>query len=346
LGGNHFVAGSNWVDAYANFRETVALRSDGTLWVSEKPRHRWTDEYQNGTPPPEDSPPLVQFGDETNWLSVACGFITPVVLLKRDGTLWNWGSNSYNVKSEPGLRSSPPLRLGTESDWARILRGINGLYAWKRDGRAWIFLRELDTHRGETIVFGNVEIASGAVAVPVPFLDHANFQRLKSFPNLPDLEIGIRADGTLWYWDSIALDPYLQQSAALRQAKGMTWTGPAGGIVQIGKDSNWAAVGGGRFEVVALKTDGSVWRWNLYRAFRFEGSRAMAEGLKEAPVRLGTHNDWVALGCCMDETVALAADGTLWCWPQSDGPDSWYNEDWLAPSKRPAKIENIFGASE
>ena len=67
VGGNHLVAASNWVDALANFRETVAIRSDGTLWVSEKPRHPWNGD---GPPPPEKSPPLVQFGDENGWLSL------------------------------------------------------------------------------------------------------------------------------------------------------------------------------------------------------------------------------------------------------------------------------------
>src|SRR5580704_4593032 len=38
LDGNHFVAGSNWVDGVANYTGTAAIRTDGTLWVSEKPR--------------------------------------------------------------------------------------------------------------------------------------------------------------------------------------------------------------------------------------------------------------------------------------------------------------------
>ncbi|MCL5097037.1 MAG: ABC transporter permease [Candidatus Omnitrophica bacterium] len=35
---NPFAGGTNWVEAVANSKETLGLRSDGTLWVSEKPR--------------------------------------------------------------------------------------------------------------------------------------------------------------------------------------------------------------------------------------------------------------------------------------------------------------------
>jgi hypothetical protein len=62
------------------------------------------------------------------------------------------------------------------------------------------------------------------------------------------------------------------------------------------------------------------------------------------PVRLGKHSDWVAIGKVGREIVSLAADGSIWWWRF----DSTYIHDgseqrlWLAPSRKPQKLGNIF----
>src|SRR4051812_32974022 len=61
--GNHFVEGSNWVDA-SDGLANVGIRSDGTLWVSGQPRS-WKDVRPGVAGGPDR---LVQFGSETNWL--------------------------------------------------------------------------------------------------------------------------------------------------------------------------------------------------------------------------------------------------------------------------------------
>ena len=43
-----------------------------------------------------------------------------------------------------------------------------------------------------------------------------------------------------------------------------------------------------------------------------------AEELKIPPTRLGIHNDWLGLTGTWDGAVALAADGSLWFWPNPD----------------------------
>ena len=70
VSGNQIEPGSNWVAVAANFRQTVAIRADGTLWVSEKPRRE--DQFGRGQdrPPLQEAAPLVRFGQETNWQSV------------------------------------------------------------------------------------------------------------------------------------------------------------------------------------------------------------------------------------------------------------------------------------
>jgi ABC-type transport system involved in multi-copper enzyme maturation permease subunit len=320
LGGDQFVPGSNWVDAFANFRETVALRSDGTLWISEKPGKPW---IEGRHPPPEESPPLVQFGAESDWQSLQHNPAGSFVLLKRDGTLWNWGTDDVNQKHYEGLRSFTPHRLDADSDWARIRRGIRWVYAWKRDDAAWAL------HDAERFAdWGNARLAA---------LDHFQFRSLNPYPCIANVEAGVRDDGTLWYWDE------WKDLWGTRKERPPASKTALPELLQIGKDSNWAAVASGFYQLVALKTDGTIWRWKLIR-----GRNRNVGALQEAPERLGTHQDWVALGCWLNQSVALAADGTFWRLPRNDVPWGWGDdsEGWLAPSRRPAKIENIFGAQE
>ncbi|HTA30185.1 MAG TPA: hypothetical protein VK731_06855 [Candidatus Cybelea sp.] len=75
--------------------------------------------------------------------------------------------------------------------------------------------------------------------------------------------MGLRDDGSLWYWD---------------------WIPQA--LKQVGHDTNWAAATFGYSRLVALKTGGTIWEWKLDR-----GTQTMDQRLQEAPVRMGTHDD-------------------------------------------------------
>jgi hypothetical protein len=313
-GGNNFASGSNWVAASSNWRATLGIRSDGTLWVSEKPEQ----------PLSEGGPsPFVQFGLETNWQSVACSAGSLVILLKRDGTLWRLENKSPASKTYEGLRALAPHRLGVKSDWARILQGDPWIYAWKRDGTAWSLS---DVEFKGSGPLSDRKLDSVTMAQLEPDLDHIQFQSLNVRPNFSGIQVGLRDDGTLWYWD---------------------WFPQA--VRQIGHDSNWAAATFGYSQLVALKTDGSIWEWKFNPwEWNFDPTlRTMDQKLQGAPVRMVTHDDWVGLGSWLGDTVTLAADGTLWRCPRSDvWPWFRVNESslWLAPSRRPAKIENILGA--
>jgi ABC-type transport system involved in multi-copper enzyme maturation permease subunit len=338
---NYFVNGSNWVDASSPIEETVGLQSDGTLWVSENPKRSWF----GGTPSP-----LVKFGTETDWQGLARLSYRNVTLLKRDGTLWQWGTNHISWTNYDGLRTLTPLRLGADSDWARILRGPGCIYTWKKDGRAWT-LHELNTNDlGKPPP--QVELAPGLLAVRVQALDHVQFQSVTQYPANQRFEmsqIGVRDDGTLWFWNASREWP-MSRRVALSLGNEAASPGP----VQIGHDSNWVAVASGFFKLVALKTDGSIWTWKfdselIYQRYIPGVTRIQSETppkpLQQPPVRLGTHQDWVALGAVRGITVTLAADGTLWRWPGTDSSGGW-SEDanhWLGQSRKPVKLENILG---
>ncbi len=320
LSGNQIIPGSNWTDAVAKIRDTVAIRSDGTLWVSEKPGQGW--DWGDGKPRVERAAGLVQFGNETNWLSVVPGAYS-VVLLKRDGTLWRLGTNNFNMtKKWPGLRSFKPYRLGNESDWERILSGGGGLYAWKSDGRAWA-LQGPDRNRKDQ----EIELEPGELVMKrVPVFDNTKWRNLTRYVNF---QVGVREDGTLWAWNTRPLTGGEEDFSPK--------------AVQIGKATDWAAVASEFNILVGLKTDGSLWQWRCDERVGDYVKRHWIALINNPPSRLGRHSDWAAIGSSMNGTFSLAADGSLWHWWARTMPD---NQLMLLPSRRPVKIENIFAGRE
>jgi hypothetical protein len=64
---------------------------------------------------------------------------------------------------------------------------------------------------------------------------------------------------------------------------------------------------------------------------------------------LGTRNDWLALGVMGGGILSLAEDGNLWSWPDPSRPVDIFGDSsglQLAASRKPVRIENIFGAKE
>jgi hypothetical protein len=84
----------NWAStavARGFFGFTVAVKTDGTLWAWGG---NWAGQlgYDPSLAPVQPVP--LQVGPDTDWASVAAGS-GHTVALKRDGTLWAWGSNDW-----------------------------------------------------------------------------------------------------------------------------------------------------------------------------------------------------------------------------------------------------------
>jgi len=305
--GDHFIEGSNWVDeAHNAWGETAAIRSDGTLWISEKGTQPF---WENARPVPQPAAKLIQFGSDTNWKRVATQMGQhAMILLKTDGTLWRWGSN----RSDGRLADIKPHRLGNESDWAEINSNGSSLFARKTDGRVWnIYFWTKDTQNDQLRLDPETVISRWEV------LDKVKW---RSVAWCPPGQLGVREDGTLW-----TLSPHYESPRSVREE-----------LVQIGNATNWISVVGDNRMLMALKADGSLWKWEWERnAWQFEQQWAVTH----PPTHLGIHNDWVAIGSGWNGIVALAADGSLWIWlDYSFNPASLL----APPTRKPTKLENIF----
>ena len=83
---------------------------------------------------------MIRYGDETNWQQVI-RLQGSLLLLKRDGTLWQWGTNrvdwDYWQTHWPTVRVFQPKQLGTNSDWQEIFNDMSLGLARKKDGSVW-----------------------------------------------------------------------------------------------------------------------------------------------------------------------------------------------------------------
>ena len=136
-----------------------------------------------------------------------------------------------------------------------------------------------------------------------------------SWLNLNERFVGIGTNGELW----IASGQWDQKSKYVPQTR-----------LQLGKNMKWKAAT--FFDwgnaIIALRSDGTLWKWSPFWQLGHDAGKIHA-------TQLGNHSDWIALPSWWSG-MALAADGSLWCW------DMRY-PIWLAPSRKPVYLGNIFG---
>ncbi len=302
------VAGSNWVDAITMRPQIAAIRSDGTLWISQKPA---LPPMMKGSPPVDGpAPSLTQFGTATNWSRIVRGLgASSLLLLKTDGTLWQWGTNTYIPDRTLDLRDYEPRLLATGSNWAAFVASARFLYLWKTNGEAWMLHSER-SGQGKR----QHEVGSELFLERFQDLDKSQWREVAS---VMGNEVGLRADGTLWtwqYWSNVHDTP----------------TKPT----PFHSSNDWAHLSGSWGFMTGLKTDGSLWLW---RADMQRNSNSFFRDGGAAPTRLGRSTDWLAMISQGDGVLTLAADGGLWYWQGGYG----YPPPLLTPSRKPIQMQNL-----
>lgn len=312
---------TNWLSVARSYREMVGIQKDGSLWVSERPeKFPWVS---------RPNPATIRLGQDSDWNAfVIHGSL--IFLLKTNGTLWRLGTNRNSGKDWPGFRAFTPERLGADSDWADIYFADQGRMGFrKRDGRVWTHpapypSAELDA---ETIWLDGDTALSRS-----PYLDSQKsvaWMWPSAFVGRNFL-VGLGEDRVLrviacWGWQP-ATNNRPQNWVLFPQR------------IPLSQETNWLALADNRNDVVALKADGSLWKWSFSTdpITRPEGASAAS---------LSRHSDWVALTVAMDGMVGLAADGSLWFWAMEGRryyPSEFTSQPLLAASRRPQLIGNIF----
>lgn len=318
-GPHAFIAGSNWVSMSAwhvdeyiqpapngstpsvhvvDYADTVGIQRDGTLWVSAASTN-W-----NGNR-------LTQFGAETNWQQLVrpLNSIAAIILLKKDGTLWEWGTNRLDWQTWPqkwpGLTAFQPRQIGVNSNWTELY-SWNFAIARKSDGSFWNILRSDKTG----------EFKPSRDAMDGRILS----QKYYAYSPHGDMTAYIRKDGTLW-----VVGQYLTYPPTTKMFQNL----------ETSAETNWVSVAISLNWMVALKSDGTLWQWNRDWRSPF--------GFTIQPLRLGIHDDCVAIVGIEGGMVSLAADGSLWFWPNPS--DYNYTGALIRLPKQPEFLGNLFGSS-
>jgi len=220
---------SDWTNTAAHTFNSAAIRSNGTIWVWGNGNN---GEFGNGTAGSGNyaSSPI-QVGSDWADVSSGFGFITAI---KTNGALWAWGSNSSGqLGHEDVAKRSSPVQIGNLTDWASIHAGRLATFAIKENGSLWAWGRNTsgELGQGDTINRSSpVQIGSDTnwASVDSGKLYHA---------------VARKTDGSIWSWGYNQRGQLGHEDTILRSSP-----------VQIGMDTNWTDIVGGRQHSFAIKT--------------------------------------------------------------------------------------------
>lgn len=131
-------SGTNWKSVSAGTLHSVAIKTDGTLWIwGCGGRGLLGNESALNM-----SSPVQTVGAGNNWKQASAG-ASHTAAIKTDGTLWTWG---FNLRNQLGLGdgvnfivSSPVQTISGGTNWKQVSAKAQTTAAIKTDGTLWIW---------------------------------------------------------------------------------------------------------------------------------------------------------------------------------------------------------------
>jgi len=235
----------------------------------------------------------VQIGALTDWASMASSANRYFnVAIKTDGTMWSWGYNGIGgqLGLGDGNNRSSPTQIGALTDWSDATGGGYFAVAVKTDNTLWTWGRNNQGQLGDETGINR--------SSPVQLGSLIDWSKITAGQYVGLI---IKTDGSLWTWgrnDSGQLglnDVNINRSSP----------------VQIGSDTDWATVSGGRKFVLATKTDGTAWAWG-------EGGNGqtglISSADRSSPTQIGALTDWASVHAGPFHSFAIKTNGELWAW--------------------------------
>lgn len=221
-------------------QHTVGIRTDGTAWGSGYNLYIGegaNDRYSNGTLE------FVKIGNDSDWNFVSAGS-QHTFYIKQNGTLWvSGGFTGPYLGLGPVFTMFRGLwQVGTDTDWKEVYAARSFAFSVgiKNDGSLW------------TWGYAN----SSFPVLGQPIIQNYDVPTRLGTDTWIDVSpaagstIGIKSDGTLWWWGNIEL------------IGGSSYTNIVLSTpTQIGTDNDWISCSAGHFHYMAKKSDGSLWTW-------------------------------------------------------------------------------------
>src|SRR3989344_768323 len=213
--------------------------------------------------------------------------------------LFAWGKNSDGGQLGLGdvVNRSVPVQVGTLTTWSTATGGAMGGAAIKSDNTIWTW----GDNAGGVLGLGDTAKRSSPVQVG-GFITWASVS--ESYQNT----LAVKTDGTLWAWGDNSFGQNAQG-----EANALDRSVP----VQVGTLATWSQVAGGAYNnLLALKTDGTLWSWGKNNF----GANGLGDAVnRSSPVQVGTLSTWSSLaGGGYGHFLVTKTDGTLWAWGKNN----------------------------
>jgi alpha-tubulin suppressor-like RCC1 family protein len=317
-------AGTAQVAAGAN--HTVALKNDGTVWA-------WGlntfGQLGNGTTTDSTTPLQVLTGAApvqmlTGVVAIAAGD-AHTVALKKDGTVWAWGDNSFDqLGVDPTtIQSTTPVQVLGFTVGVKIIAiaaGANHTVALDNNGKVWAW------GNNDNGQLGIDPETTGQSAIPVQI---AGLTGVTAIAAGTGHTVALEKDGTVW-----ALGD--NDNGQLGDTNASRFT-----PVSVSGLTGVTAIAAGAFHTVALKNDGTVLAWGS-NSFGQLGDGSLIDSATPVSVSGLTGVKIIAIAAGVGHTVALKNDGTILDWGDNSSGQLG-NGITLAQSSTPVPVSGLAG---
>ena len=240
------------------------------------------------------------------------------IVLKSDGTIWTWGSNTNGQLGIGTADSSThPAPVQVKANSTTFLTGmsivgsgagaLHSLAIRKSDGAAFGWGNDSSGQLGDN---------SAATQQLYPVQAKTTATGNPALVSVVDIAGGVshtvalKSDGTVWTWGSNASGQLGDGTTTSRKLAAQVKTATSTfltGIVAVGAGDNFCA---------AVKSDGTVWTWGVNTNGQLGiGSTTTQKFAVQVKLSGGTGITGILdIACGSNHVVALKNDGTVWTW--------------------------------
>jgi alpha-tubulin suppressor-like RCC1 family protein len=206
-------------------------------------------------------------------------------LIAPDGSLWAWGGTDSKLHFVTGKAapSETPVRIGSDSDWSRIVFGDLHVLALKTNGTLWGWGTN---HHGQLGRATNINF----IPQPTQLAPGTSWVQVAA-GQLHSL--ALRSDGTLWSCG---------QNIAGQIGDGTTTDRHV--LAPVNNDRDWKQIAAGLGNSFAIKTNGTLWSWG--------SNPTPATNDYLLPIQIDSATNWAHVTSAAFVFCALKSNGTLW----------------------------------